>query len=797
MGAPPGAGAPGGIQLNPMQPGGVRPPTQFYQADPATQSVAPPMSAPGQPGPGQDAHSAAVQQEIESFKSPPHFVRGTMTRPPASASGKARAPVPLGVIIQPLAPLPAQMEDVQSVNHANVGTIVRCKQCRTYINPFIHWESNGRRWRCNLCGSSQITQDAYFASLDQAGKRVDRFERPELCKGAVEYIAPSEYMVRPPQPPVFMFVIDVSYTAVVTGMLDTVVTTIKEVIQSGSLPGGERAHIGIMTFDTSLHFYQLTSQQPTPPMVVVSDLEDVFLPLPEGIVASVADNESGIIGLLDSLPAVFADTRVNESCLGSAVYGAHMAMKHVGGKMVVFGACIPSVGQYSLKSTRDNARLLGTDREVELLRPVGNGFKELAGEMTKAQISVEIFMAPQQYVDLASIAPLAKLTGGDVRYYPQFHIQHSGLKLKQELVHVLTRYMGWEAVMRVRVSKGWKITNFYGHLSIRSTDLLVVPCCHQDQTFAIGIDMEENTTPDPVLYIQSALLYTNSEGERRIRVNTWAALTSQHQQEVLASVDVQAAANLLNHTAVEAALATNLPDARNRLQQQCQQIIQAAQTAPSSDVMQFLPLYVLGMLKSPAFRATNDIPADLRTYIWSRLATISVSQLSAYFNPRMLALHNAPDSCGIPDASGNIALPDMLNLTSESMTQDGVYLLEDGDSIMIWIGRAVDPGFVNALFGVPSFDQIDGATAAGVIGTRGDPLSNKIAGVLNQIRTERPQPHLNLHIIRTGDPSEGRFFASLMEDRTVGLQSTYAEFLARMGYRPQNQGAPGAPPMGR
>ena len=113
-------------------------------------------------------------------------------------------------------------------------------------------------------------------------------------------------------------------------------------------------------------------------------------------------------------------------------------------------------------------------------------------------------------------------------------------KFKAELVHVLTRYMGWEAVMRVRVSRGWKITKFDGHLFIRGQDLLVVPNCHSDQTFAIQIDMEENVTPDPVLYVQSALLYTNSEGERRIRVHTWAAMTTPNFNDIIGSIDVQA-----------------------------------------------------------------------------------------------------------------------------------------------------------------------------------------------------------------------------------------------------------------
>lgn len=49
--------------------------------------------------------------------------------------------------------------------------------------------------------------------------RRDKSQRPELCKGSVELVAPGEYMVRPPQAPVYVFVMDVSYAAVASGMV--------------------------------------------------------------------------------------------------------------------------------------------------------------------------------------------------------------------------------------------------------------------------------------------------------------------------------------------------------------------------------------------------------------------------------------------------------------------------------------------------------------------------------------------------------------------------------------------------
>lgn len=47
-------------------------------------------------------------------------------------------------------------------------------------------------------------------------------QRPELCQGSVEIIAPTEYMVRPPMPPLYFFLIDVSVTAVRSGLLEVI-----------------------------------------------------------------------------------------------------------------------------------------------------------------------------------------------------------------------------------------------------------------------------------------------------------------------------------------------------------------------------------------------------------------------------------------------------------------------------------------------------------------------------------------------------------------------------------------------
>jgi len=60
----------------------------------------------------------------------------------------------------------------------------------------------------------------YCAQLDATGRRVDLNQRPEVTKGTVEYVAPTDYMVRPPMLPVYFFLIDVSITAVRSVMVE-------------------------------------------------------------------------------------------------------------------------------------------------------------------------------------------------------------------------------------------------------------------------------------------------------------------------------------------------------------------------------------------------------------------------------------------------------------------------------------------------------------------------------------------------------------------------------------------------
>lgn len=71
----------------------------------------------------------------------------------------------------------------------------RCQRCKAYVNPFTHFTDNGDKFRCNFCSHSNMTPPSYVCALNHDGTRLDKYDRPELCCGSVEFIATKEYMV--------------------------------------------------------------------------------------------------------------------------------------------------------------------------------------------------------------------------------------------------------------------------------------------------------------------------------------------------------------------------------------------------------------------------------------------------------------------------------------------------------------------------------------------------------------------------------------------------------------------------
>jgi len=756
------------------------------------------LPRPNQAEPMTDLAKVDPASRLRPENCPPGFVRMTTNYLPNSASVRNMWKLPIGAIVQPMHEIVEGMQPIPIINFGRCG-VVRCRQCRTYINPFVSFTDGGRRWRCNVCGTLNDVSNEYYCPLDGNNTRTDINERPELTVGTVEFVAPQEYMVRPPQPPVYVFVIDVSYNAVASGMVHKTCETILQTLDN--LPGMGRTRIGFVTFDNTVHFYNLKSTLTQPQVLVVPDINNIFLPLPDDMLVNLQESRSIVNALLEQLPSMYAQTQTVEACVGSALEAAFQVMHHIGGKMCVFLSSLPTVGLGRLKN-REDPKAIGTEAESKLLVCQEEFYRGLANRCSRQQICVDTFLFSSQFTDVASIGFLPKFTGGQVYFYPGFTAQRDSDKFCSELMRDLTRETGFEAVMRIRMSKGFRVSSYYGNFFNRSSDLLALPNCDSDKAFGVQIALEDQAVSATVAYMQTALLYTTSSGERRIRVHTLQIPISSQIADLFNGTDQDAMVCLMSKIAAEKAVAHNsrgLKDARDFFEQRCCETYRLYRSlfppqlktpdrllVPKS--MDCLPIHSMAMMKSAPFRPGTGVRLDEKCYLLLQISSMGIAKSSSFAYPRLYALHTLGGDVGLRDASGKVKMPTPLRLSGDQLSPEGAFLIEDGLRCYIFLGKLIAPAFINQVFGLSSLEGVDGAGLT--LPHLESDMSNRINNIINTMR-QNQFIFQQVHVAKEGEARSADFINLLVEDRTNPQSLSYTDYLCHVHRGSQSQGPGG------
>ncbi|PQP95396.1 protein transport protein Sec24-like [Prunus yedoensis var. nudiflora] len=591
---------------------------------------------------------------------------------PCTADLLATSGMQLALLLQPLA-LPQPSEEPIPVVDIGESGPLRCSRCKGYINPFMKFIDQGRQFICNLCGFTDETPRDYHCNLGPDGRRRDADDRPELCRGMVEFVASKEYMVRDPMLAVYFFLIDVSMNAMQTGATAAACSAILQVISD--LPEGPRTMVGIATFDTTIHFYNLKRSLQQPLMLIVPDVQDVYTPLQTDVIVQLSECRQHLDLLLESIPSMFQDNKTADSAFGAAVKAAFLAMKSNGGKLLVFQSVLPSIGTGALSAREAEGRTNTSAGEKEvhkLLQPAEKILKTMAAELAEYQVCVDIFITTQTYIDIASMSVIPRITGGQVYYYYPF----SAVATLQRSTMTLD---GMSQGL-----KGLQVHEYHGNFCKRIPTDVDLP----------GIDCDKT--------IMCALLYTTLYGQRRIRVTTLSLPCT----------------SMLNNLFRTADLDTQFACILKQVSSSGQLVL--------PETLKLLPLYILALSKSTGLRAAGKL--DERSFWINYVSSVSTPLAIALVYPRMVAIH---DLLSKTDES---PFPPAIPLSSEHISDEGIYLLENGEDCLIYIGNSVDPDILTKLFGISSVDEIP---TQFVLQQRDNPFSKKLNDLINEIRRQR------------------------------------------------------------
>ncbi|ODV83066.1 hypothetical protein CANARDRAFT_209447 [[Candida] arabinofermentans NRRL YB-2248] len=768
------------LQQQQQQYSPALPMNQLYSTDLLKETPPPIADLQFPPPPIILAPGTTLTNNPESNSSPDYF-RSTLNVVPTTSSLLKKSKLPLALIVRPYISLHDSTEPIPVVSDSIIS---RCRRCRSYINPFVQFTEQGKRWRCNFCALQNDVPGGFDIDKNTSQVR-NRMDRIELNYGVVEFIAPPEYMVRPPQPLVYVFILDVSINSITNGLLATVTRTILDSLDR--IPdSNQRARVAFLAVDSSLSFFTIPKDDEVDKeisMMIVSDLDNVLIPSPDSLLVNLKESRKNIEKLLNNFTNFFQDNKDTGSALGPALKSAHQLVQSIGGKIVCFSSSLPNLGIGKLALRDENAVSGKTKEASALLTPTNSFYKSFAVECNKSQITVDMFLTGSSYQDVATLSNLPRYTAGQTHFYPAWTANsvEDITKLTKEISNHLSMNIELEAVLRVRGSSGIRMSGFYGNFFNRSSDLCSFPTFPRDQSYVIEMSIDEYISK-PYVYMQCAVLHTTSYGERRIRVMTLGLPTSKDLKDVYASADQLAITNYYTHKAIEKTLSSSLNDSREYLNKVLIDILSMykKEIVPgnmgSSSPLQLctnlrmLPLLLQSLIKHIGFRS-GKVPSDHRSSALNKLSTLPLNKLINYIYPTIYSLHSMTDDCGLPfegeddpydippKRHGEIVLPESINATINNFEKYGLYLINNTSELFLYIGGDAVPQLVNDVFGIENLNDVKiGKCELPILENE---FNIRIRNIINKIREgEDCITFLNLYVVRGPSSNENAFTPS-------------------------------------
>ena len=100
-------------------------------------------------------------------------------------------------------------------------------------------------------------------------------------------------------------------------------------------------------------------------------------------------------------------------------------------------------------------------------------------------------------------------------------------------------------------------------------------------------------------------------------------------------------------------------------------------------------------MKSDALSEGCELGCDYRAFHMSCVNSMDVTSSVVYFYPRLIPLHNTSDQ--------EQGVPDQIRCTIEKVRDDGVYLLENGIDVLLFVGLATDSAWIQ----VPRYTRVE------------------------------------------------------------------------------------------
>ena len=745
--------------------------------------------------------------KIKHLNSSPNFISSSSEIFPSDYQTMSQLNIPFSISISPFNNT-SEYDEIPLIDYGS-HNIPRCnnQNCSAFLNPFIKFIENGEKWICNFCGQENDTEDHYFCDLDKNGERLDINTKTELCGGSYEFKTNKSYWKKNKTPThaFFIFVIETSLSAIDSGFLSACIESIKDTVNNDLFYNGDNVNISIITYNTNVDFYSYGAKFTQPQMLSVVD-DPAFLPISKvNLVLNLEDDKEKILQIFDLIQNTFNRNNlniINNNCkdsekIFSALNGAFLLGNKLGAKIIIFSSSnvignLPKMnGALDKNSTKE--QIAYSCHDVKKLETMGIN-------LTNENMSVDLFVSAEKPTKLLTLYQLCEYTNGNLYFYKKFNIDLHYKNIFNQIRRVLSRPICWEGLNKIQFSNGIGITNFITPVLIIKNDLFVYPNLDSDQNFLfnIGYNKENSNTEDNsenkknrnifnfnkiednnnnnYIYIQSSLLYSHGDGQRRIRIHNLCLPISNNPRLIYESMNAEIIASYyLKLTNDKLYKNKNLASSISYTDSQFKFFIDKVLSNQNKikkelpENLEYLPLYMIGLFKHRLFckdeiDKKHDI--DISNFLRTKLQKLSTKEIISYIYPNIYYLNDLENNGKIgkyDEDTGMFILPQAINCSKNSMKEDGLYLIDNGYLLILYIRKKLNTNIVQHLFGVNDLSFITMIINEENVFAEKNKFKEKLINIIDYIR-EGKSVYQNLIFVFEGSGGEKIINESLIED---------------------------------
>uniref|UniRef100_A0A8R1IZF3 Protein transport protein SEC24 n=3 Tax=Caenorhabditis japonica TaxID=281687 RepID=A0A8R1IZF3_CAEJA len=513
-----------------------------------------------------------------------------------------------------------------------------------------------------------------------------------------------------------------------------------------------------------------------------SDVQEPFVPLVDGLLLPYNEALPGLRAALSEIPKIFSQSKTTETILQPVVQAGLDALKCAdrAGKLIVFSTVLPTFEAPGKLKSKNDRSLLGTEKEKTALVPQDESYTKLGEQCVKFGVTVDLFLFPSGFIDVATIGQLSAVSGGSIFKFQYFSADKDGIRMLNELERHVSKKIAFDCMARVRTSTGIRPITFTGSFYMENSTDLEFATIDESKAFVTEIK-HDDSLKDPAAIIQTAVLYTSMTGQRRLRIlNMCLSVTADYNQ-IYRLADPESLTTIMLKQGVQLNRDNGYANMKENLLARCSQFLatyreKCSEGAPLGQLilpesLKLMPLYVNSIVKNDAISGGSEMTVDDKVWQMELIRGIRTEDAMPLIYPRVMPVSDLQ----LQETDEMKELPKQVRASTEFFDNSKAYIIDNGVVLFVWIGSAVPQPWIQDVFGVGATNQID--TESGVIPEKDNVHSRALRRIIQLLPRGIRQRKTFVVVEKSGlEPWMKKF---LVEDKPGSGTATmsYVEFL--------------------